>query len=156
MKKSILFASALAALLTVTINRATAHPGGHETAPQKPPAPAQPEHGHEHTTKIPESIADRMKEIEKQQVRLTKAVADEYLEDAHDYAFAIRDLAKSLVDKVPDAKKTDIEQAATKIATIAADIDRSSAAGAQKTTESNVRAMGNAIKTLQTIVARDH
>ncbi len=158
MKKSILSAIVLSALLAVTTSRVSAHPEGHAAEPPKKAAApaAADDHGHEHTTKVPATVADILKEIEKQQTRLEKIVADKKLPDAHDHAFAIRDLAKSLVAKVPAAKKADVEQAAKKITEVAAAIDKSSAAGAQKTTESNAAAMGRAIKTLKTIVSHDH
>jgi hypothetical protein len=156
MKKSILSTSALVAFLALSTSRVLAHPDGHESAPQKPTAPDASAHGHEHTSKAPESVADILKEIDKQQDLLTKTVADKKLGDAHDHAFVIRDLAKALVGKVPEAKKADAEVAAKKIAEVATDIDKSSAAGAQKTTESNVKSMGQAIKTLQTILPHAH
>jgi Flp pilus assembly protein TadD len=48
-------------------------------------------------------------------------------------------------------RKADAQAAAEKIAAIAADIEKSAAAGAQKTTESNVKALAGAIKALQAL-----
>lgn len=154
MKKPVLSTLTFTAVLALSATRLLAHREGHEAEP--PPPPAAPEHGHEHTVKAPETIAAITQAIEKQQSLLTKVVADKKLEDAHDHAFAIRDLAKSLVAKVPEAKKADVEQAASRIAVIAGDIDRSAAAGAQKTTEASVKSMGLAIKTLQTNASHTH
>lgn len=154
MKKQILSTLTFTAVLALSATRLLAHREGHEAEP--PPPPAAPEHGHEHTTKAPETVAAIMEAIEKQQTLLAKTVDDKKLGDAHDYAFAIRDLAKSLVAKAPEAKKTDVEQATSRIAAIAGDIDRSAAAGAQKTTEASVKSMSQAIKTLQTIVSHAH
>lgn len=112
-------------------------------------APAS-EHGHEHSTKVPDGVADIFKAVDKNLDRLTKSVAAKNLDDAHDYGFALRDLAAALVAKVPEAKKKDVEAAAKKISELATSIDKSSAAGAQKTTESSVKAMSNAVKALKT------
>jgi hypothetical protein len=154
MKKSILTSLTVSAFLALVASRAFAHPNGHETDPM--PAPPPPAHGHEHTTKVPASAAAIMEEIQKQQALLIKTVDDKKLEDAHDYAFAIRDMVQALVTKVPEAKKKDVEVAAGKIAQVAADIEKSAAAGAQKTTEANVKSMGGALKTLKLILPHDH
>jgi hypothetical protein len=154
MKKTVLSLLTLTAMLALSATRLLAHREGHEAEP--PPPPAAPEHGHEHSTKVPETVAAIIEAITKQQTLLAKTVDDKKLGDAHDHAFAIRDLAKSLVAKVPEAKKADVEQAASRIATIAGDIDQSAAAGAQKTTESNVKAMSQTLKILQTIVSHSH
>lgn len=154
MKKQILSTLTFIAVLALSATRLLAHREDHEAEP--PPPPAAPEHGHEHTTKVPETIAAVTQAIEQQQALLAKTVADKKLGDAHDHAFAIRDLAKSLVAKVPEAKKADAEQAVSRIAELAGDIDRAAAAGAQKTTEASVKSMSRVIKTLQTIVSPSH
>jgi hypothetical protein len=161
MKKSPILTAALCALFAVVGNPVVAHPEGHSAedkkaaAPVATAAPAASEHGHEHTTKVPDTVTDIWKAIEKQQDKLTKTVAAKNLDDAHDHAFAIRDLANSLIAKIPEAKKKDVEIAAKKIADLATAIDKSSAAGAQKTTESNTNAMMSAVKTLK-LVAPPH
>lgn len=71
------------------------------------------------------------------------------LGEAHDHAFAIRDLVKALPAKVPAENKAKAEESAKEISQIAADIDKSGAAGAQKATEANVKKMGGAILALQ-------
>jgi hypothetical protein len=150
MKKSIL---TTLTVLALAATRAFAHPDGHETQPPQPPPS---DHGHEHTTKVPDTAAAIMEKIDQHQARLVKTVDAKELGDAHDHAFAIRDLVKALVAKVPEAKKKDVEVAAQKIAQVAADIEKSAAAGAQKTTEANVKAMGGALKTLKLILPHDH
>lgn len=166
MKKATAFISALGAFLALSHARVFAHPQGHAPEDKKPlaaaeqpkaAAPAPSEHGHEHSTKVPGSVADIFKAIDKQMDRLTKTVAAKNLEDAHDHGFAIRDLANALVGKVAADKKTSVEATAKKISELATAIDKSSAAGAQKTTESNVKAMGSAVKTLKTAAGHhDH
>lgn len=151
MKKSLLSVTVLSAFLTFTTSRVSAHPEGHAAEPPKKAAAsvATTDHGHEHSTKVPETVVGIWAAIEKQQQRLNKVVADKKLGDAHDHAFAIRDLVKSLAGKVTDAKRADVEQAAKQIAGLAADIDKSAAAGAQKTTEGNVKALAAAVKALK-------
>lgn len=157
MKQNITSTSALCALLTLSVGQIVAHPEGHEPENRKPLAAAETkaaapasEHGHEHATKAPDSVADIFKAIDKQMDRLTKTVAAKNLEDAHDHGFALRDLSNALIGKVAADKKTSVETAAKKISELATAIDKSSAAGAQKTTESNVKSMGIAVKILKT------
>lgn len=155
MKKSILYTTLLTSAFALTASRALMHPDGHEPEVKKAAAPvAAPTaaHGHEHKTKTPATSAEMWKEIEQRQGRLEKTVADKKLADAHDHAFVIRDLVKILAGKASDAMKPEAKKAAQKIAAIAADIDKSGAAGAQKTTEANVKAMAAAIKAFATNV----
>lgn len=165
MKKTTVFASALCAFLALSVGRIAAHPEGHLPEDKKPLAAAEgkkaaapaSEHGHEHSTKAPDSVTDIFKAIDKQMDRLTKTVAAKNLEDAHDHGFAIRDLSNALIGKVAADKKTSVETAAKKISELATAIDKSSAAGAQKTTESNVKSMGSAVKILKTAAGHhDH
>ena len=67
----------------------------------------------------------------------------------HDHAFAIRDLVKALPAKLPAESKAAAEAGAQEIRKLAADIDKSGAAGAQKATEANVKKLGDAIVALQ-------
>jgi hypothetical protein len=76
-------------------------------------------------------------------------VAKKDLGEAHDHAFAIRDLAKALPGKVAAESKGKAEDSAKEIAKIAADIDKSGAAGAQKATEAGVKKMEAAITALK-------
>ena len=120
------------------------------TAQDKKPAPETAGGGHSHFTKIPATVEEIWKEIHKQQTQLAGTVARKDLGEAHDHAFAIRDLVKALPAKVPAATKTKAEAGAKEITKLAAAIDKSGAAGAQKATETNVKKMGAAIIALQT------
>jgi hypothetical protein len=105
--------------------------------------------GHSHFTKIPATLDEIWKEIHKQQARLSGVVAKKDLGEAHDHAFAIRDLVKALPAKVPVESKAKVEESVTEITRIASDIDKSGAAGAQKATETNVKKMETAINGLR-------
>lgn len=147
LNNSLLVATSLVAL---SLTRLAAHPE-HEISP-----PPVEEHSHEHSTKAPDTIVDITKEISRQQQLLEKSVEDRKLRDAHDYAFAIRDLAKALAAKLPETNKTNVEQAVARITETATAIDQSAAAGAQKTTEANVKIMVGAIKALYLTLPPGH
>lgn len=117
--------------------------------PAQKPAPEAESGGHSHFTKIPATVELIWKEILKQQGKLASVVAKKDLGEAHDHAFAIRDLVKALPGKVPAESKAKTEEAAKEITKLAADIDKSGAAGAQKATEANVKKLDSAIAALQ-------
>jgi len=143
MKKATLVAMGLSAFIAFTTNQTLAQQG-------KDKQPAKKEGGgHSHFTKIPATVEEIWKAIHKQQGKLTSVVAKKDLGEAHDHAFAIRDLVKALPAKVPAERKAQAEEGAKEITKIAADIDKSGAAGAQKATETNVKKMGEAIVALQ-------
>ncbi len=119
-------------------------------AQDKTPAPAPGGGGHSHFTKIPATVPEIWKAIHQQQAELVSTVAKKDLGEAHDHAFAIRDLVKALPAKVAAEHKAKAEAGAKEIAKLAAAIDKSGAAGAQKATEANVKKMGEAIGALQT------
>jgi len=141
MKKSTLVAMGLSACIAFIATPLLAQ--------DQRPAPAAGGGGHSHFTKIPATVEEIWKEIHKQQGKLTDTVAKKDLGEAHDHAFAIRDLVKALPTKVPAENKAKTEESAKEIAKIAADIDKSGAAGAQKATETNVKKMETAIAALQ-------
>ena len=143
MKKTTLVAMGITACIAFT----TSLPA--QEKPAAKPAPATGGGGHSHFTKIPATVEGIWKEIHKQQGKLTDTVAKKDLGEAHDHAFAIRDLVKALPGKVAADNKTKAEEGAKEIAKFAADIDKSGAAGAQKATEENVKKMGAAIKALE-------
>jgi hypothetical protein len=116
----------------------------------KAPTPAAEGGGHSHFTKIPATVEEIWKAIQKQQRKLAEVVAQKDLGEAHDHAFAIRDLVKALPAKVPADDKTKAEACAKEITKIASDIDKSGAAKAQKATEANVKKMDEAIAKLKT------
>ena len=118
-------------------------------AQEKKPAPATEGGGHSHFTKIPATVPEIWKKIHQQQAELIKTVAKKDLGEAHDHAFAIRDLVKALPAKVAAEHKPNAEVGVKEIRKLAADIDKSGAAGAQKATEANVKKLGDAILALQ-------
>ncbi len=119
-------------------------------AQDQAPAPAPGGGGHSHFTKIPATVPEIWRAIHQQQAELVRTVAKKDLGEAHDHAFAIRDLVKALPAKVAAEHKAKAEDGAKEITKLAAAIDKSGAAGAQKATEANVKKMGEAITALQT------
>jgi hypothetical protein len=123
----------------------------HDAAP--PSGSTASVQGHSHNTKIPATVAEIWQTIEKRQDQLTKTLRAKNLEDAHDYAFAIRDLALALVEKAPAPQKAAADSAARGIAALAIAIDHSSAADAQEATEANARALDEAIGALRKAIS---
>ena len=143
MKKTMLVAMGLTAFIAFTTTQSVAQ----DAKDKKPAAPEGG--GHSHFTKIPATVAEIWTEIHKQQTRLTGVVAKKDLGEAHDHAFAIRDLVKALPAKVAAEHKTHAEASAKEIAKLASDIDKSGAAGAQKATEANVKKLETAVAALE-------
>lgn len=104
---------------------------------------------HSHFIKIPATVAGIWQEIHKQQARLVTTVAKKDLGEAHDHAFAIRDLVKALPAKVAPEHQAAAEAGSKEITKLAAAIDKSGAARAQKTTEAGVKQMGEAVLALE-------
>jgi hypothetical protein len=143
MNKSVITAIGAAALFALT-------PGsGFAQEAKEKPAHDAGGGGHSHFTKIPEKLEDVWKEIHKHKKLLGEVVAKKDLGEAHDHAFAIRDLVKALPGKVPADSKSKAQESSKEIAKIAAAIDKSGAARAQKTTEDNVKKMNDAIAALE-------
>ena len=142
MKKTLLIATGLSACLAFTAAPLLAQE-------KAAPTPAPAAGGHSHFTKIPATVAEIWTEIHKQEGKLAKVVAAKDLGEAHDHAFAIRDLVKALPEKVAAVSKANAEEGAKEIAALAAAIDKSGAAGAQKATEESVKKMGVAVKALE-------
>ena len=111
--------------------------------------PAKEGGGHSHFTRIPATVEDIWMEIHKQQGKLAGVVAAKDLGEAHDHAFAIRDLVKALPDKVPSDHKSAAKTGAKEIAKLASEIDKSGAAKAQKATEANVKKLDVAVAALK-------
>ena len=144
MKKNILGVLGLSAFIALTSTQTQA-----QEAKEKKPA-KEGGSSHSHSTKIPATVEEIWQAIHKQQGELVSVVAKKDLGEAHDHAFAIRDLVKALPAKVSPELKSKAEAGAKEIAKLAADIDKSGAAEAQKATEANVKKMGEAILGLQT------
>lgn len=138
MKTPMLLAMTFVASLACTTNqtRAQAKEGGGA--------------GHSHFIKVPATAGEIWKEIANQQIKLAAVVAKNDLGEAHDHGYAIRDLVRALPGKVAAESKAKTEEAAVEIAKLAAAIDKSSAAGAQKVTDANVKKLATAIEALQT------
>ena len=143
MKKTAFIAIGVSAFVAFTTHQSHA-----QAAKDKQPA-SEGGSGHSHFTKIPATVEEIWKEIQKQQTKLATVVTEKDLGEAHDHAFAIRDLAKALPGKLPAENKSKAEAGAKEITKIAADIDKSGAAKAQKATEANVKKMDAAIAKLQ-------
>ena len=137
-------AMSLSAFIAFSTNQTVA-----QDAKAKQPAKEQSGGGHSHFTKIPATVPEIWKKIHQQQAELVKTVARKDLGEAHDHAFAIRDLVKALPAKVSAENKAKAEAGAKEITKLAGDIDKSGAAGAQKATEANVKKMDAAIAALQ-------
>ena len=144
MKQTTLIAVGLSACIAFTATSLLA-----QEKPSQKPAPEPEGGGHSHFIKIPATVEEIWKEIHKQQGKLVAVVAAKDLGEAHDHAFAIRDLVKALPAKVSAENKAKAEAGAKEITKLAADIDKSGAAGAQKATEANVKKMDAAIAALQ-------
>lgn len=145
MIKTALLAMGVSALIAYTVTPSLA-----QDAKEKQPATESGGSGHSHFTKIPATNEGIWQEITKQQGKLAKVVAEKDLGEAHDHAFAIRDLVKALPARVPAENKTKTEEASKEITKLAADIDKSGAAMAQKATEANVKKLDAAIAALRT------
>jgi hypothetical protein len=143
MKKTTLLAMGISAFIAFTTTQTPA-----QEAKDKKPA-QEGSSGHSHFTKIPVTVEDIWKKIHEQQGKLAGVVAQKDLGEAHDHAFAIRDLVKALPAKVPAEQKAKAEAGAKDITKLAADIDKSAAAKAQKATEANVEKMDEAIAALK-------
>jgi len=152
MKKMTIIAMSITVFIALTTNPTLAQdPKDAKPAKEaKSKKPAQEgSEAHSHFTKIPATVEEIWKKIHEQQGKLNGVVAEKDLGEAHDHAFAIRDLVKALPGKVP-AELTPVADAGAKEVTkIAAAIDKSGAAKAQKATEANVKRMGKAITELQ-------
>ena len=138
MNTTILVALGLTAVLVLTIPSAVAQA-----------AKAKGGETHSHFIKIPATVEGIWLEIHKQQARLVSTVAKKDLGEAHDHAFAIRDLVKALPGKVAPEHKSAAEAGAKEITKLAAAIDKSGAARAQKTTEASVKQLGEAVLALE-------
>jgi hypothetical protein len=157
MKKTILAAMTLTAAIAFNPSATLAH-DDHDHGAQTPPAPKVEEkpqtpadaHGHSHATKIPDTVEGIWQAIRKQETNLVATVTNKKLASAHDSAFAIRDLVKALPGKVSAENKSKAEEGAKEVAKLATDIDKSSAAGAQKATEANVKKMQATLNALET------
>jgi hypothetical protein len=110
--------------------------------------PAEHQEG-EAKIQIPDTKEGILKEIDRQHTELADTIKAKKLDQVHEHAFAIRDLAKALPAKTgPDMKKM-VENAVKKVSQLAEDLDKSGDAGDQVKTEANLKKMDVALKTLE-------
>ena len=140
-----LFAAGVSALIVTT----TANTSLAQAVTAKQVVAAEGSSGHSHFTKIPATVPEIWIAIHRKEVELAATVEQKDLGEAHDHAFAIRDLVKALPGKVAAENKNKAEAAAKEIAKLAADIDKTAAAKAQKATEANVKKLKTAVATLE-------
>jgi hypothetical protein len=115
------------------------------------PARAEEEkEGKEEATKIPATVDGIFKAIHEHHMALAETVKSKKLADVHHHAFAIRDLANALPDKVAADKKKAVEGTAKNITKLAGDLDESGDANDQAKTEANLKKMDGLIKVLET------
>ena len=105
--------------------------------------------------KVPDKLADILKEIHKHHHELAAVVKSNQLAEVHHHAFAIRDLAKALPAKSPPDQKMHIQNLVKKISQIAADLDKSGDAGDKAATESNLRKLDAALKSIDDMLGTD-
>ncbi len=119
-------------------------------------APGAP-HGDHGNVSVKADVPDDIKEIlitiDAKQIELHKAVSEKRLSDVHQFAFAIRDLAKPLLDKVSTDKRAKVEGTVNNIAKLATDLDTSGDAGDQAKTEANMKKLDGTLKLLEAQVA---
>lgn len=104
---------------------------------------------HKERIDVPETVDGIVKEIHKHQKELADTVKAKKLDDVHHHAFAIRDLAKALPAKTNSDHKKMVENAVKKVSQLAEALDKSGDAGDQEKTESNLKKMDAALKTLE-------
>ncbi len=98
--------------------------------------------------KIPETADGILAEIHKHHGELADVVKNHKLADVHHHAFAIRDLAKALVDKAAPDKKQRVQGAANNIAKLAEDLDKTGDANDQAGTEANLKKLDGVLMAL--------
>lgn len=99
--------------------------------------------------KIPDTAEGILAEIHKHHGELADVVKNNKLADVHHHAFAVRDLAKALVDKAPADKKQRIQGAVNNIAKLAEELDKSGDAGDKAKTEANLKKFDAVIAQLE-------
>lgn len=98
---------------------------------------------------IPETADGIFAEINKHQSELAAVVKNNKLADVHHHAFAIRDLAKALVDKAAADKKQRVQGAVNNIAKLAEELDKAGDAGDKAKTEANSKKFDAVIAQLE-------
>ena len=118
-----------------------------------PTRAAEHEHGDKAdahaNVKVPDTLDGIWKEIHQHHKELADTVNAKKLDQVHQHAFAIRDLAKALPAKVPAEHKKHVENMVKKLSQIAADLDKSSGAGGQTKTEANLKKLDALLKEME-------
>ena len=104
---------------------------------------------HKSELTIPETADGIFAEINKHQSELAAVVKNNKLADVHHHAFAIRDLAKALVDKAAADKKQRVQGAVNNIAKLAEELDKAGDAGDKAKTEANSKKFDAVIAQLE-------
>ncbi len=99
------------------------------------------------------NVEDALHAIHGKQSELAEVVANKKLADVHHLAFAIRDLAKPLAEKVSADRRTKVEGTINNIAKLADELDASGDAGDQAKTEANVKKLDGTLKLLEAQVS---
>lgn len=128
-------ACAAFALMAMNLPAAIAHEGEHDEKSEP--------------SKIPETADGIMAEIHKHDSELDQVVKNNKLAEVHHHAFAVRDLAKALVDKAPADKKQRVQGAVNNIAKLAEELDKSGDAGDKAKTEANLKKFDAVIAQLE-------
>lgn len=95
------------------------------------------------------NVEDTLHAIHGKQSELAEVVANKQLDDVHHLAFAIRDLAKPLAEKVSADRRPKVEGTISNIAKLADELDASGDAGDQAKTEANVKKLDGTVKLLE-------
>lgn len=105
----------------------------------------------EHSEKmtIPATADGILAEIHKHHSELAEVVKNNKLADVHHHAFAVRDLAKALVDKAPADKKQRVQGAANNIAKLAEELDKAGDANDKAKTETELKKFDAVIAQLE-------
>ena len=98
---------------------------------------------------MPDTADGILAEIHRHQSELADVVKNNKLADVHHHAFAIRDLAKALVDKAAADKKQRVQGAANNIAKLAEELDKAGDAGDKAKTEANLKKFDAVIAQLE-------
>lgn len=109
---------------------------------------AEKEHGGMEIT-IPDTAEGILAEIDKHEAELNQVVTNKKLAEVHQHAFAIRDLAKALVEKAAADKKARVEGTVNNISKLAEALDKSGDSGDQATTEANLKKFDGMLKLLK-------
>lgn len=99
--------------------------------------------------KIPDTVEGIWTEIHHHHTELAETVKNKKLADVHHHAFAIRDLAKALPDKVEADKKTKVEGAVKNISKLADQLDKAGDDGNQADTEAHLKKLDGVLKMLE-------